>query len=32
MKWPDLRGKRVAVILCRGNLDREIYARVLGGR
>jgi threonine dehydratase len=32
MKWPERHGKRVAVILCGGNVDREIYARVLADR
>ena len=28
----DRAGKRVAVILCGGNVDRELYARVLADR
>jgi threonine dehydratase len=32
MKWPERHGQRVGVILCGGNLDREIYVRVLGDR
>lgn len=31
MKWPDRHGKRVAVILCGGNVDRDTYGSVLGG-
>ncbi len=29
MKWPARRDKRMAVILCGGNVDREVYDRVL---
>ena len=29
MKWPERRDKRMAVILCGGNVDREVYDRVL---
>jgi threonine dehydratase len=29
---PARAGKRVAVILCGGNVDREVYARVIGAR
>ena len=31
MNWPERRGKRVGVILCGGNVDRDTYGRVLGG-
>jgi len=29
---PGRHGKRCAVILCGGNVDRDLYARVLGTR
>jgi len=32
MQWRERRDKRVAVILCGGNVDREIYERVLASR
>jgi len=32
MNAGDREGKRVAVILCGGNVDRALYARVLGTR
>jgi len=32
MNATDRVGKRVAVILCGGNVDRELYARVLADR
>jgi len=32
MNATDRAGKRVAVILCGGNVDRELYARVLADR
>jgi threonine dehydratase len=31
MNATDRVGKRVAAILCGGNVDRELYARVLNG-
>jgi threonine dehydratase len=32
LNWQERRGKRVAVILCGGNVDRDVYERVLGPR
>ena len=32
MKWPQRDKKRVALILCGGNVDRELYTRALGDR
>jgi threonine dehydratase len=32
LKWQERRGKRVAVILAGGNVDRETYARILNVR
>lgn len=29
MKWPQRRKRRVAVILCGGNVDRDVFARVI---